>query len=54
MALWLAGWVLRVLVVLCTGGLGLFVWYNSSPPFPVAASPVPEDGEQEEYGDYNG
>jgi hypothetical protein len=50
----LVGWMLRVFVVLCTGGLGVFVWYNSSPTFPVAASPVAEDGEGEEDGDFNG
>jgi hypothetical protein len=50
----LVGWVLRVFVVLCTGGLGVFVWYNSTPTFPVAASPVAEDGEEEEDGDFNG
>ncbi|WZH48523.1 hypothetical protein QYS62_009701 [Fusarium acuminatum] len=50
----LVGWVLRVYVVLCTGGLGLFVWYNSSPTFPVAASPVAEDGEEDEDFDHSG
>ncbi|KIL86183.1 hypothetical protein FAVG1_10579 [Fusarium avenaceum] len=50
----LVGWALRVYVVLCTGGLGLFVWYNSSPTFPNTVSPVAEDGEEDEDFDHSG
>ncbi|KAG8666753.1 hypothetical protein FPOAC2_11879 [Fusarium poae] len=41
-------WFLKVLVVLCTGGLGAFIWYNSTPTFPVAEEPALEDGEKED------
>ncbi|KAL4728236.1 hypothetical protein ACLX1H_004978 [Fusarium chlamydosporum] len=53
------GWFLKVLVVLCTGGLGVFIWYNSTPTFPVAEEPIGENGEDddekklEEAGDFD-
>ncbi|RGP69194.1 hypothetical protein FLONG3_7830 [Fusarium longipes] len=37
-------WVLKVLVVFCTGGLGAFIWYNSTPTFPVDERPATEGG----------
>jgi hypothetical protein len=41
----IVGWFLKVLIVLCTGGLGAFIWYNSTPTFPVTEGPAVEDGE---------
>ncbi|RGP74075.1 hypothetical protein FSPOR_1770 [Fusarium sporotrichioides] len=41
-------WSLKVLIVLCTGGLGAFIWYNSTPTFPDTEGPALGDGEGEE------
>ncbi|KAJ4004850.1 hypothetical protein NW752_009486 [Fusarium irregulare] len=55
---WIASWVTeyghalafgsKVLIVLTTGGLGAFIWWNSTPTFPVTEEPA---GEEEEGDD---
>ncbi|KAL6924000.1 hypothetical protein ACHAPO_006570 [Fusarium lateritium] len=47
----IVSWFLKVLVVLCTGGMGAFIWYNSTPTFPVPEEPALEDGEEEDGQD---